>query len=223
LSLRSCRCAQWPCDPSLYIGNQSCPGTETVVADRGNSAAPSKPCDKTDMVSWGRASGDSPSSKAAKKTKSSSLGAAAINSLAKQYDKPVKWRLQGSLEQRIQAWYQPVARSAIGLCTYSAVYVQVHKPCMSCGTPAVQKKYTQPDCNILFLVKSGLAPSQYHPNAAAVTALCPCHQGTFRRCRHVTGSSSASRIATPLAADRQRFWQSRLTPAVTVCQSRYCL
>ncbi|KAL0050818.1 hypothetical protein WJX82_007739 [Trebouxia sp. C0006] len=64
------------------------------------------------MVSWGRASGDSPSSKTAKKSKPSPLGAAAINSLSKQYDKPVKWRLQGSLEQRIQAWYQPVARES---------------------------------------------------------------------------------------------------------------
>lgn len=65
------------------------------------------------MVSWGRGSGDSPQSKIAKKTRSSTSGAAAINSLAKQYDKPVKWRLQGSLEQRIQAWYQPVVRSAV--------------------------------------------------------------------------------------------------------------
>ena len=63
------------------------------------------------MVGWGGTSGSSTQSKSAHKARPSTSGAAAINSLAKQYDKPVKWRLQGSLEQRIQAWYQPVVRS----------------------------------------------------------------------------------------------------------------
>ncbi len=143
------------------------------------------------MVSWGRASGDSPSSKTAKKSKPSPLGAAAINSLSKQYDKPVKWRLQGSLEQRIQAWYQPVARSAIDICAHTAAFMQLHKPHVYQGTPAAQKIHTKPGCSHVAVDMSpDLALSQYNPNAAAVTVLCPCHQGIFRRCRHITGPSS---------------------------------
>lgn len=62
------------------------------------------------MAGWGRGATSSPQNKSGDKSGSGKAGAAAVNKLAKQYDKPVKWRLQGDPERRIEAWYRPITR-----------------------------------------------------------------------------------------------------------------
>lgn len=66
------------------------------------------------MGAWGKKPGSSPQEKTGHNT-AVQAGAAAVNSLAKHYDKPVRWRLQGNLEQQLKAWYQPITRSALSL------------------------------------------------------------------------------------------------------------
>lgn len=63
------------------------------------------------MGAWGKSPASSPQGKTGHK-QVVQAGAAAVNTLAKQYDKPVRWRLQGNLEERLKTWYQPVTRSA---------------------------------------------------------------------------------------------------------------
>ncbi|KAL3147271.1 hypothetical protein ABBQ32_002762 [Trebouxia sp. C0010 RCD-2024] len=63
------------------------------------------------MGAWGKTPASSPQGKTGHKTVVQA-GAAAVNTLAKQYDKPVRWRLQGNLEERLKTWYQPVTREA---------------------------------------------------------------------------------------------------------------
>ena len=67
------------------------------------------------MGAWGKSPTKSPQGKSGHSS-GVKAGAAAVNSLAKQYDKPVRWRLQGNSEQRIETWYQPVSRFVVGFC-----------------------------------------------------------------------------------------------------------
>ena len=83
------------------------------------------------MGVWDKGFASSPQGKPSHQAGSPTAGAAAVNQLREQYDKPVRWRLQGRLEERIEAWYQPITRST-RQSAFSSVW--------SCNLPKLQHK-----------------------------------------------------------------------------------